>query len=171
MVATIALVTLVMKVMVDGVTMLTNVPGTHVMIHPYAVILQALINASDVQRVTDPMDHIVSISTSVLLVLISVIVMRDVEIQKALTVVIAIPVILEMVEIAAMLMSVQQINTIAKTDIDALIQSVVSHAKTLMNAHPISIDVTQTLYARTPLGLMTVTVELVTKEMGAPVLI
>ena len=70
---------------------------------------------------------------------------------------------MEMVEIAAMLMSVQQTNTTVKTDIDALIQSVVSHAKTLMNARPINIDVTQTLYARTPLGLMTVTVELVTK--------
>ena len=55
------------------------------------------------------------------------------------------------------------INTIAKTDIDALIQSVVSHAKTLMNARQISIDVTQMLHVETPLALMTVPVELVTK--------
>jgi len=148
-----------------------SVPRILAIICPLVQILLALTSVSDVQRVTDPMDHNVLISTSVLMVLISVIVMHDVEIQKALTFALVIPVILEMVEIAAMLMSVQQINTIAKTDIDALIQSVVSHAKTLMNAHPISIDVTQTLYARTPLGLMTVTVELVTKEMGAPVLI
>jgi len=148
-----------------------SVPRIPAIICPLVEILLALTGVSDVHRVTDPMDHNVSILMSVLLVLISVIVMRDVKIQKAITIALAIPVILEMVEIAAMLMSVQQINTTVKTDIDALIQSVVSHAKTLMNAHPISIDVTQTLYARTPLGLMTVTVELVTKEMGAPVLI
>ena len=68
-----------------------------------------------------------------------------------------------MVEIAVMLMSVQQTNTTAKTDLDALIQSVVSHVKMLMNARPISIDVTQTLYVETLLGLMTVPVELVIK--------
>ena len=68
-----------------------------------------------------------------------------------------------MVKFVEMLMSVQQTNTTVKTDIDVLIQSVVSHAKTLMNARPININVTQTLYAETPLALMTVTVELVTK--------
>ena len=140
-----------------------SVPRILAIICQLVQILLALTGVSDVHRVTDPMDHNVSISTSVLLVLISVIVMRDVEIQKVLTVVIAIPVILEMVEIAAMLMSVQQTNTTVKTDIDASTQSAVSHAKTLTNARPININVTQTLYARTPLGLMTVTVELVTK--------
>ena len=163
MVATIALVTLVTKVMVDGVTMLTNVPGTHVMIHPYAVILPALINASDAQQVIAPTDHDVLISTNVLKAPISVTRTLDVEIQKALTVVIAIPVILEMVKLVGMLMSAQQINTTVKTDIDVLIQSVVSHAKTLMNARPININVTQMLYAETPLALMTVPVEMVTK--------
>ena len=126
-------------------------------------ILLALTNVSDVQSVTDLMDHNVLILMSVLQAPISVIVMRDVEIQKALIVAIAIPPILEMVEIAVMLMSVQQTNTTVKTDIDALTQSVVSHVKMLMNARPISIDVTQTLYAETLLGLMTVPVELVTK--------
>ena len=140
-----------------------SVPRIPAIICPLVQILLALTSVSDVQRVTDPMDHNVLILMSVLLVLISVIVMRDVKIQKAITIALAIPVILEMVEIAAMLMSVQQVNTIAKTDIDALIQSAVSHAKTLMNAHPISIDVTQTLHAETPLALMTVPVELVTK--------
>jgi len=148
-----------------------SVPRIPAIICLLVKILLVLTSVFDVQRVTDRMDHNVSILTSVLLVLISVIVMRDVEIQKALTIALVIPVILEMVEIAAMLMSVQQINTTVKTDIDALIQSEVSHAKTLMNAHPISIDVTQTLYAETPLALMTVPVEMVTKEMGAPVLI
>lgn len=140
-----------------------SVPRILAIICPLVQILLALTSVFHVQRVTDPMDHNVSILMSVLLVLISVIVMRDVEIQKALTIALAIPVILEMVEIAAMLMSVQQINTTVKTDIDALIQSVVSHAKTLMNARPININVTQMLYAETPLALMTVPVELVTK--------
>ena len=70
------------------------------------------------------------------------IVMLDVEIQKALTIAIVTPAILEMVEIAVMLMSVQQTNTTAKTDIDALTKSVVSHVKILMNARPISIVAT-----------------------------
>ena len=68
-----------------------------------------------------------------------------------------------MVEHLEMLMSVQQINTIVKTDIDALTKLVVSHAKTLMNVRPISIDVTKMLYAETLLELMTVPVELVIK--------
>ena len=140
-----------------------SVPETLVIICPRVKILLALTSVPDVQLVTDLMDHNVSISTNVLLVLISVIVMLDVEIQKALTVAIAIPAILEMVEHVEMLMSVQQINTIVKTDIDALTKLVVSHAKTLMNVRPISIDVTKMLYAETLLELMTVPVELVIK--------
>ena len=161
--ATIAFVTLDTKVMVNGVMMLMNVLGTPVMIHLYAVTLPALMNASAAQPVIMQVDHVVLILMNVLKASISVIRTLDVEIQKALIVAIAIPAILEMVEIAAMLTSVQQINTTVKTDIDALIQLVVSPAKTLMNAHPISIDVTQTLYAETPLALMTVPVEMVTK--------
>ena len=91
------------------------------------------------------------------------IVMLDVEIQKALIVAIAIPAILEMVEHVEMLMSVQQTNTIVKTDIDALTKLVVSHAKTLMNVRPISIDVIQTLYAEILLELTTVPAELAIK--------
>ena len=140
-----------------------SVPRIRAIICLLVKILLALTSVFNVQRVTDPMDHNVSILMSVLLVLISVIVMRDVEIQKALTIALAIPAILEMVEIAAMLTSVQQIITTVKTDIDALIQSVVSHAKTLMNARPININVTQMLYAETPLALMTVPVEMVIK--------
>ena len=161
--ATIAFVTLVTKVMVNGVMMLTNVYGTHVMIHLYAVTHPALMNASAAQPVIMQVDHVVLILMNVLKASISVIRTLDVEIQKALIVATAIPAILEMVEIAVMLMSVQQTNTIVKTDIDALTQSVVSHVKMLMNARPISIDVTQKLYAETLLGLMTVPVELVTK--------
>ena len=140
-----------------------SVPETLVIIFPRVKILLVLTSVPDVQLVTDLMDHNVSISTNVLLVLISVIVMPDVEIQKALTVAIAILAILEMVEHVEMLMSVQQTNTIVKTDIDALTQSVASHVKMLMNARPISIDVTPMLHAETLLELMTVPVELVTK--------
>ena len=161
--ATIAFVTLVTKVMVNGVMMLTNVSGTHVIIHLYVVIHPALMNASAAQPVIMQVDHVVLILMNVLKASISVIRTLDVEIQKALIVAIAIPAILEMVEIAVMLMSVQQTNTTAKTDIDALTQSVASHVKMLMNARPISIDVTQTLYVETLLGLMTVPVELVIK--------
>jgi len=83
----------------------------------------------------------------------------------------AIVVTLEMVETVAMWMSVKQTNTIAETDIDALIKLVVSSVKILMNAYLISINVMQTLYAKTVSVLMTVTVDLVIKEMDAPVLI
>ena len=72
---------------------------------------------------------------------ISVIRTLDVEIQKVLTVAIAIPVILEMVKLVEMLMSAQQINTTVKTDIDASTQSAVSHAKTLTNARPIRVRI------------------------------
>ena len=154
---------MVLKVMAKVAAMSMSVPETLVMICPRVKILLVLTSVSDAQLVTDLMDHNVSISTNVLLVLISVIVMPDVEIQKALTVAIAIPAILEMVEHVEMLMSVQQINTIVKTDIDALMQLVVSHAKTLMNVRPISIDVMQTLYAEILLELTTVPAELAIK--------
>ena len=109
-VATTAFATLVTKVMVDGVTMLTNVPGTHVMVHLYAVILPALINASDVQPAIALVDRGVLISMNVILVLISAIAMLNVKIEKELIVANVKLVILVTVKLVAMLMNVQLDN-------------------------------------------------------------
>ena len=90
--------------------MLTNVPGTRVMIHPYAVILPALINASDVQPAIALVDRGVLISMNVILVLISAIAMLNVKIEKELIVANVKLVILVTVKLVAMLMNVQLDN-------------------------------------------------------------
>jgi len=77
------------------------------MVHLYAVILPALINASVAQQVIVPTDHDVLISTNVILVLISAIAMLNVKIEKELIVANVKLVILATVELVAMLMNVQ----------------------------------------------------------------
>lgn len=97
-----------------------NVPETRVMVIPYVTILQALINARNVQLVIVLVDHNVSILMSVTVVLTSVIQMLDVKIGKVVMTAIVMLVIPVMVEAVEMSMNVQQINTIVKMDIDVL---------------------------------------------------
>ena len=80
------------------------------MVHLYAVILQALINASDVQPAIALVDRGVLISMNVILVLISAIAMLNVKIEKELIVANVKLVILATVELVAMLMNVQLDN-------------------------------------------------------------
>ena len=80
------------------------------MVHLYAVILQALINASDVQPAIALVDRGVLILMNVILVLISAIAMLNVKIEKELIVANVKLVIPATVELVAMLMNVQLDN-------------------------------------------------------------
>ena len=104
----------VMKEMAGDAMMLMNVPETRVMVIPYVTILQALINARNVQLVIVLVDHNVSILMSVTVVLTSVIQMLDVKIGKVVMTAIVMLVIPVMVEAVEMSMNVQQINTIGR---------------------------------------------------------
>ena len=80
------------------------------MVHLYAVILPAPMNASNAQQAIVLVDRGVLTSMNVILVLISAIAMLDVKIEKELIVANVKLVILATVELVAMLMNVQLDN-------------------------------------------------------------